>query len=919
MKLLSNIYLELVKYDIANDQRYLLYCEFFAILYQRSLFGWGFPRVDSEANMSLNLLATKLYIPSTRKNLVERQPLLQRLNDAWLQNKKLVLVSAPAGYGKTTLVAEWIHSLPVKAAWYSLDDGDNDPARFITYLIAALQQIDHRLGKDSAAMLHSPQPLPAEVVLTSLINEISIVSEPFILVIDDYHIIKALPIHQQLDFLVEHQPALMHLVIITREDPPLPLARLRARGHMIEVRQNDLRFSSDECVTLLNRIMGFTLSSTDISALEQRTEGWIAGLQLAIISMLRQDDISGFIQAFTGSSHYVLDYLIDEVFKQQPSGIQDFLLKTSILGRLSGPLCDAVTGQTNSSDLLESMEHANLFIVPLDQTCSWYRYHLLFADLLKQRLRASSSISEIELHRCASRWFREQGYLPEAIQHALLAKEWDIATTLIRDIAVSMLGHGELITLISWLKGVPHDVIFKHPDLCQNYGWALTLTGRLDEANAYLQHAELIAANDQALLGPILVARAYHLRVSGDNSRAIEYATRALTILDKADSLSRSLAALTLGLAHWNDGNFQASEQAFLEVDWAAQQSGNQYARMIGLTYLGMIQAVFGQLHRAEELCQQVIQLGGRSPTVSSAHIELATLNYEWNKLDQALSEAQNGVEQSLQTGNPLLQNDAYRILAVIQQACGDPQAALSTLQKADQLADSHQVSPLGSMRIAACHVQIALAQRNLPSALYWAERVTAPMDSSLLFPCFGLTPARILLARNEKAEAAKILPGLYEVTVQKGCRSGLIEVLLLQALASESLEDALRYLRAALENAQSEGFIRTFVDKGEALKAMLARLKSQNTQFKPYILTILAAFGGEKPSPSIQPLVEPLSVRELEILRLLENGLSNNQIAAQLVIGIGTAKSHVHHILEKLGCINRSQAVAKARELKLL
>jgi LuxR family maltose regulon positive regulatory protein len=340
---------------------------------------------------------------------------------------------------------------------------------------------------------------------------------------------------------------------------------------------------------------------------------------------------------------------------------------------------------------------------------------------------------------------------------------------------------------------------------------------------------------------------------------------------------------------------------------------------MIGLTYLAMIQAVFGQLHRAAELCQQVIQLGGQSQTVSSAHIELAALYYEWNQLDQALSEAQIGVEQSLQTGNPLLQNDAYRTLAVIQQACDEPQAALATLQKADQLVDSHQISPLASARIAACHVQIALAQGNLSSARYWAEKVTTSTDSSFLFPCFKFTPIRILLALNEKSEATKKLAELYEVALQKGCRSGLIEVQLLQALAAESQEDSLRFVREALENAMSEGFIRTFVDKGEALKLMLERLRFQTPSLKTYISSILGAYGLKKPAPSSQSLVEPLSARELEILRLLADGLSNMQIAKRLVIGVGTTKSHVHHIIEKLGCTNRTQAVVKARELNLL
>jgi LuxR family maltose regulon positive regulatory protein len=866
-----------------------------------------------------DLLSTKLNHPLVRKNLVTRLRLIQLLNDAWRSDKKLSLISAPAGYGKTTLVIESLEGLQTRTSWLSLDRADNDPTRFLSYLIAALQKIDEHIGMKTGAMLKTGQPLPPEIVMTSLINEIASLFEPFILIMDDYHVIEAMPIHQQLEFLVDHQPMQMYLVIITREDPPLPLARLRARGQMVEIRQNDLRFSLDESADFLNQVMGLNLSPSQIVALEHRTEGWIAGLQLAALSMRNRDDISGFIQAFTGSSHYVLDYLIEEVFKQQPADVQDFLLKTSILDRLSGPLCDAVANRTNSRNLLERLEHANLFIFPLDQSCSWYRYHQLFADLLRQRLNVTESVSQIELHRQASQWFQREGLITESIQHALAARDWETAAKMIQNDAVNMLSGGELMTLIGWLKALPNEVIFTHPELCQNYGWALTLTGQLDAADIYLQQAENTARNDETLLGPILVARAYHLRVCGEIPRAIDYAHRALSILPKTDALSRGLAALTLGLAYWNKGDFQESEQAFLEVDRAAQQSGNHYARMTALTYLGNIQAVYGHLHRAAELCQQVIQLGGQSPPVAPAHIELATLYYEWNQLDSAMEQVQIGIEQSQRTGNPLILCDGYRILTLIHQGRGEPEAALSTLEKVDQLVDSHQVSPLARLRIAACHVQVALAQENLAGAQFWAEQLTESTDPSLFDPCLGLTPVRILLARHKKTEAAERLNELYDTACQKSCGAGMVEVRLLQALAAETPPDALQFLQDALKIAQPEGFIRTFLDKGEPIKALLERFKSQGGELKEYILLLLSAFGESGRISISQPLVEPLSERELDVLRLLEQGMSNGEIARRLVVTIGTVKSHVHSIIDKLGVSSRSQAVVQARILKLL
>jgi len=869
--------------------------------------------------MSPELLTTKLYTPPAHNNLVPRQRLTEMLTAAWQQDKKLTLVSASAGYGKTTLVTEWVRGLQAKSAWLSLDEADNDPTRFLTYLIAALQLIDNSIGEKTRAMLQSPQPLPPEVVLTTLLNEIAVTPTSFILVLDDYHLIQTLPIHSQLDFLVEHQPPQMHLVIITREDPPLPLARLRARGQMIEIRQNDLRFLPEECTDFLQRVMGLNLTADDISALERRTEGWIVGLQLAAISMQGRDDLSNFVEAFTGSSHYILDYLIEEVFEQQTFETQDFLLKTSILDRLSGPLCDNIVNRTGSHELLDHLEHANLFIFPLDQSHTWYRYHRLFAELLRQRLHAIDTSSENKLHCMASQWFATEGFVPEAIHHALQASDWDRAAGLINDSAVSLLRSGELMTLIGWLKALPDEVIFTRPELCENFGWALTLTGQLDGANVYLLQAEKIARDDETLLGPILVARAYHLRVCGDVSLAIDYARRALSILPQTDALSRGLAALTLGLSYWNIGDFQESERAFLEVDRAAQQSGNHYARMTALTYLGNIQAVYGHLHKAAELCRQVIHSGGGSPSVAPAHIALASMYYEWNQLDLASQEAQIGIEQSQRTGNPLILCDGYRIKAIIQQGLGDPEAALATLKKADQLVDNHQVSPLARLRIAACHVQVALAQDNLTTAQFWAEQVTQPSGASLFDPCIGVTPIYVLLARHKKTEATERLNELYDTACQKGCGTGMIEVRLLQSLAADTPSDALHFLQDALKIAQPEGFIRSFVDKGEPVKALLERLKSQGGEFREYIFTLLLAFGETGKVPSSQGLVEPLSERELDVLRLMEQGMSNGEIAQRLVVTIGTVKSHVHSIISKLGVSSRAQAVAQARALKLL
>ena len=904
------------------------------------------------------LLQTKLHIPPLRSSIVPRSRLTAKLN-AGLDGR-FTLISAPAGYGKTTLVAEWLSQKvegermrdeiipppafnlhPFQVTWFSLDEADNDPRRFLAYLLAALQKVQVGIGQTAEALLQSPQPPPDEAILTALVNEITASSQSFILVLDDYHVIQAPPIHRQLNFLLSNQPSQMHLVVVTREDPPLPLARLRARGQMVEIRQQDLRFSLDECTGFLNQVMGLDLSPTDISALERRTEGWIAGLQLAALSMRGRDDLRGFIEAFTGSSHFVLDYLIEEVFARQSAEVQDFLLKTSILERLCAPLCDSVISNSISANgeenphtsstkhvlqlpdtqtILEYLERSNLFIVPLDQSHVWYRYHRLFAELLRQRLRITATISESALHHIACQWFVNEGLLAEAIQHALAGSDWDRAAELISGNSESMLRRGELMTLLGWFKALPDDVIRKHPQLCRDYGWALTLAGKLDTAAPYLECAEQSLQGDDEHLGQVLVAQAYLARTRGEFPQAIALSKRALALIAESDILSRGLVTFTLGFSLLNTGHLAEAEPMLLEACKAARLSGNDYARLTALGLLGAIQRNQGRLHRATEFYRQALQEAQGSPAAAQVHAFLAVILYEWNDLVAAADQLVRALKASQHIGNRAIQVDVYAAMARLKQAQGDPSAALDTLRELHQVVQESD-SFLSRASAAAYHAEIAIAQGDIPTASRWAQQMMEKVDPAALgvqLQC-SLTRAQLLLAQGKKTEAGKLLAGLYETVSQVGFVPAMIEVRALQAMAASSTTDAFNFLAEAMEKAQPEGFIRTFLDKGEPMKFLLERLKSEGGEIKEYILTVLSAFGEKGRAAVSQLLVEPMSERELEILRLLADGLSNREIAERLVISVGTTKSHVHHILEKVGGNSRMQAVAKARELGLL
>jgi LuxR family maltose regulon positive regulatory protein len=808
----------------------------------------------------------------------------------------------------------------------SLDDSDNDPRRFLDYLLAALRQIQADVGKSVEAMLQSPQPPPDEAILTALVNELAAVAQPFVLVLDDYHVIQTPPIHQQLNFLLEHQPSNMRLVIVTREDPPLPLPRLRARGQVTEIRQSDLHFTLEECADFLNQVMGLNLSPADIAALERRTEGWIAGLQLAAVSMQGRDDLSGFIQAFTGSSRFVLDYLNEEVFGRQSPEIKDFLLCTSILERLCAPLCDAIlkSGDSSfilhpSSFILETLEHSNLFIVPLDQSRQWYRYHRLFADLLRQRLQTAESISESALHCSASQWYANEGLFPEAIYHAIAGRDWEQAADLIGSQSDSLMKRGEVMTLLGWLKSLPEEVIRSRPSLCGDYGWALTLTGQFESAAPFLDCAEQAAQGNDEQLGQVLTAQAFLARSCGDYPRAVALSQRALELIAETDNLNRGLVLLTLGFALLGLGRFAEAEPVLIETCERARLSGNDYARQTALGLLGGIQKMWGRLRRGAEYCRQAIEEASGSPSAAQTQSFLASILYEWNDLAAAEEQLTQARRASEFIGNLAILPEIFRQTIHIRRARGEPVAASEFASEIQQLTQGIE-SPIARAMIASLRADLALTEDDIPSAEHWARQMTEGVDPSVLGLSVGMIQSRLLLAQGNRAEAGAILAGMYDSVAKMGLVANMIEVRAFQAVAAENPSDALGFLREAMTIAQPEKFIRTFVDLGEPMKFLLERMKADGGELKDYVLTLLAAFGGESARGSrAQPLVEAMSERELEILRLMAKGLSNREIAERLVITVGTTKSHVHHILEKLGTESRMQAATKARELGLV
>jgi LuxR family maltose regulon positive regulatory protein len=900
--------------------------------------------------MSTPILATKIYLPTPQVNLVQRSRLVERLNAGL--NGKLTLISAPAGFGKTTLASEWIAKCKRRVAWLSLDAGDNDPTRFLTYIIAALQTITADLGHALLDEIQSPQPPPIETTLTALLNEISRIPEPFILILDDYHVLDSKPVDQILNFLIEHAPPQMHLVITTREDPQIPLARLRARGQLTELRAADLRFTVSEAADFLQQVMGLHLSSEDIDALEARTEGWVAGLQLAALSLQGHQDVSRFIQAFAGDHRYIVDYLVEEVLNQQPEMVRRFLLQTAILDRLSGSLCDAVTGQTEGSARLEYLMRGNFFVVPLDDNRQWFRYHHLFADVLHTHLMAEQPYLVAELHRRASEWFEVQGSTSDAIRHALNGQDFERAAVLIERTLSVMVRTRQETTLLGWLQMLPEQVVSERPVLSVYFAGTLLQNGQIEGVEAKLQAAERCLERDaqsidaagrsryvdtaefRSVPASIVLYRSALALASGDIDGTIYYARQVFELAPEEDLLRRSSASGLLGLAYWTQGDLEPASQAYIEAMTGLQQLGH-ISDVAGLAIgLANIQITQGRLREAMHTYERTLQrvTTGGSTALRGAgdmHVGLSELYCERNELDSAMQHVQQSQALGELAGMP---QNPYRqrvAMARIQVAKGDTEGAIELLNDAERVFTNDlfpNVRPIPALK-----ARIWTAHGNLRNALDWArdQRLSAADKLSYLHEFEHITLARILLAQavldqsaSSASEAITLLERLLQAA-EHGNRTGsVIEILILLALAHQAhgkTADALESLQRALILAEPEGYVRVFVDEGQPMAVLLEKA-AKHANITSYARQLLRSFDTliEKPTGR-QSLIEPLSDRELEVLRLLETDLDGPDLARTLTVSLNTLRTHTKNIYAKLGVNSRRAALRRAEELGLL
>lgn len=902
------------------------------------------------------LLKTKLYIPHLRPNLVPRPALVERLNQGLYLGHKLTFISAPAGFGKTTLISTWIAGQERPSTWLSLDKGDEDPTRFLTYLVAALQAIDADVGTRALAALQSPQPPSTLSTMTVLLNEIAGIRDSFILVLDDYHVIDAQAVDDALTFLLDHLPPQMHLVITTREDPNLPLARYRARGQMTELRANDLRFTAAEAADFLNVAMGLDLTDQEIAALEKRTEGWIAGLQMAALSMQGRADSAAFIQAFTGSHRFVLDYLVEEVLRQQPAEVRSFLLKTSILDRLSGPLCDAVwadaSATTSGQGMLVALERGNLFLVSLDDQRQWYRYHHLFADVLQARLAEEQPALLTVLHSRASEWYARNGLQADAIGHALAAGDLVRAAELIELAWPEMDGMFQANTWLGWARELPDELVRARPVLSVAYAWAVVGGGDLETAEARLHDAEqwlatgmgqdatmmetAVADHDQfsALPASIASAHAFIAQAYGDVPATITFAQQALDLLPQDDYVRRGPAASILGLAYWGRGELEAAHQALSDAMDGFHKAGSIPFAISGTYGLADIRVAQGRLRaaiRTYERAMQIVAETGSSalPGTAELYLGLSMLHREQGD-DEA---AARSLARSLELGEEAALGDwMYRVRiaqARLREDQGDLEGALALLNEAERF---YYRTPVPSVRpIAALKARLWIRQGRLPEAQAWANAQGLSTGDALSYlrEFEHLTLARLLLARHEQAgsadateEALQLLERLRDAAEAGGWMGSVIEILLLQALVHHARGDmasALEPLEQALGLAEPEGYVRIFVDEGEAMVDLL-ETAVQTSPAKNYVRRLLAAYEHTPGSaPNAQPLADPLSERELDVLRLLATDLSGPQIARELTIALSTMRTHTRNIYSKLGANSRRTAVRRAEELDLL
>ncbi|MCJ7534483.1 MAG: LuxR C-terminal-related transcriptional regulator [Anaerolineales bacterium] len=893
--------------------------------------------------VSTSLLTTKLYIPTPRKNLVARPRLIDTLNGG--QDGKLTLISAPAGFGKTTLLAEWIWSSDKSFSWLSLDDGDNNLKRFFTYLIAALQQIDESIGEGILPILEATSDPPIEPLITLLINNIVSIEKEFSFVLDDYHLITNEEIHNAISFLLERLPPNAHIVISGRVDPPITISRLRARDQMTEVRPNDLRFIESEGRIFLNDVSDLDLSPEDIAALLSRTEGWITGLQLAALSMQGRKDKQEFVATFSGSHHYIIDYLVDEVVARQSDEIRSFVYRTSILDRFCAPLSDAVLEISDSRGIIRDIDEANLFLVPLDDERRWYRYHHLFAEFLIQRLQEREPKDIPELHRRASEWFENNDLIVEAVNHSLVGEDYERAALLVESIGPDMMMQSEFDQLEKWLDAMPKELVENWPWLCIIRAWMYDRWAQFDIGENYLLHAEAVVdgntsshtdEEEKIIRGQIAAIRALYAIKKGQIPQSIEYSNQALDYLPEG-YFNRGVAFYSLGWAKCTQGDLSSAIQEFQEGRRTSLAAGNQILAQVIILDIGVTQILQGHLHQAAETLREAIQFKYEKseikiPYAGSASVNLADILREWNELDAAMNHLQEAHEISIPA--KLMDTIAigYASMARVYLAQGDLELAVEVCEKAERMVrDIPDLEPDTKTKTMGSRVWLLLAQNKFTEAARFAQDkgLSADAEINYFIDFKHIFFARILIylgrensAAQELMDAHSILAKILEPAKRVGYISQMIEALALQALAFDAQgkhDQALNSLEESLSLAEPEGYIRTFLDEGEPMKSLIHQAVSRKIS-KAYVSKLLAAFEPDKAKMKsfAQSIVEPLSKREMEVLHLLSTELSGPEIAQELSISLNTMRTHTKSIYSKLNVNNRRAAVRKADELDL-
>jgi LuxR family maltose regulon positive regulatory protein len=894
------------------------------------------------------LLATKIHAPRLRTQLVSRKHLIEQIQKG--VEGPLTLLSAPAGSGKTTLLTQWLQETELPVAWLSLEPTDNDPTRFLTSLIAALQTLNAHIGIAALAALQTLQPPSPEMVLTLLVNDLmERGAGAMALVLDDYHVITTSSIQHGITYLLEHLPPQMHLLLATRADPPLPLARLRARGQLMEVRATNLRFGPAETRTFLQEVMGLDLETSAIALLEQRTEGWIAGLQLAALSLQGKADHTAFLTAFSGTNRFVLEYLTDEVLAHQHESVQAFLLHTCILERLSGPLCDAVTEQEGGQAMLEVLDNANLFVVPQDEERLWYRYHHLFATALHRHLQQREPLLLPTLHRRASAWYEQHLFPVEAIQHALAIPDAELAAHLIEPTALPMALQGQVSTVFEWLHALPEALIQTRPILCIFHAGLLMLASQLEAAEARLKQAErciqeaMPAEQIRSIRGWILAERSFMATYVGDMPRASSLGHLALELLPEREVVPRIVATLAMTLSFWEHGDVtQATERHIMDAHTFISSCNVPFASVASTFRLARLRIMQGKLRQAAALYEQLEQAVPQPEALLSVFgsvfhsLDFGEVLYEWNRLDAA----EQHLLQGIALANipwaivPFVAVQGYATLARLYQARGHTGEARATLEALGRLVKQRHFPAVWEARVTAIQARLDLVQGNKAAAICWADASGLTLhDTDLNYEneseYLTLARVRIEQGREESAntllqDVLHLLDRLQASAEAKARLSSVLEILVVRALALAAQGDytaALATLEQALVLAKPEGYIRLFVDEGEPMLALLHRAQAHRAVLS-YVSTLLAAFGEPLPTDRVAPalssdvLLEPLTRREREVLRLLLEGTSNREIARRLTLSVSTVKRHVYNLCSKLDVHSRSQVIIRARDL---